>query len=138
MVKRDAVDLIEMRACLHTLRQITNPDKYRDDLAKMGLTEEQANYLLSEDPKAFEAFEKWLWRRRGQMRRSTRHDRETKNSSSPLPPNEGCPLRYIAMAFQVPTPLNKMAEGSTCGRPFMRRPGRRTPPAKVGRSASKI
>jgi hypothetical protein len=86
MVKRDAVDLIEMRACLHTLRQITNPDKYREDLAKMGLTEEQANYLLSEDPKAFEAFEKWLWRRRGQMRRSTRHDRETKNSSSPLPP----------------------------------------------------
>ena len=70
MVKRDAVDLIEMRACLHTLRQITNPDKYRDDLAKMGLTEEQANYLLS----------------RGQMRRSNRHDRETKNSRSPLPP----------------------------------------------------
>ena len=138
MVKRDAVDLIEMRACLHTLRQITNPDKYRDDLAKMGLTEEQANYLLSEDPKAFEAFEKWLWRRRGQMREAPDMIEKRRTPLRPCPPNEGCPLRYIAMAFQVPTPLNKMAEGSTCGRPFMRRPGRRTPPAKVGRSASKI
>jgi hypothetical protein len=68
MVKRDAADLIEMRARLHTLRRLRAArDSYRGDLAKMGLTEKQANYFLSEDPKAIEVFEKWLSRRRGQM-----------------------------------------------------------------------
>ena len=28
MVKRDDLDLIEMRACLHTLSQLADPDKY--------------------------------------------------------------------------------------------------------------
>jgi hypothetical protein len=78
MVKRDAADLIEMRACLHTLCRLRAArDSYRGDLAKMGLTEKQANYFLSEDPKAIEVFEKWLSRRRGQMRRNTRYHRET-------------------------------------------------------------